>query len=57
MAPHRRGPKGRMSTDRDRVLQQLRTAFPPTTIDADSAFAAWGMTDSDGEAYAEQLNG
>ncbi len=46
-----------MHTDRDRVLHQLRDAFPPTTIDADSAFAAWGMTYSDGEAYAEQLNG
>ncbi len=46
-----------MQTVRAPVLQQLRRAFSPTKIDADGAFAAWGMTYSDGEAHEEQLNG
>lgn len=39
------------------VLNQVRAAFPATEIPADDAFASWGRTYLDGEAYRAALTG
>lgn len=49
--------KGRMQSKNNEVLEQLRAAFPATEIHSEGAFASWGMTYLDGEAYQRQLSG
>jgi len=46
-----------MQTEYKVILEQLRAAFPAAPIDSRGAFASWGMTYSDGDAYAKARDG
>ncbi len=47
----------RVQSEDAAVLDQVRAAFPTTEIPARDAFASWGRTYLDGEAYRAALEG
>jgi hypothetical protein len=46
-----------MASDQTQLLEQLRAAFPATSIQSEGAFDDWGATYLDAEPYMEQIDG
>jgi hypothetical protein len=46
-----------MKPERDKIIEQLHTAFPNKPINADGAFSEWGTTYPDAAPYMQQIEG